>query len=105
MTTQPDVYQIRINDLPGEVREIARLIGLAPALKLVTEYSGEMVYIPKYEAITRALRNKAILAEATGKNYKELARKFNLTTRVIRTIIREEKRKNTQSGESNERTV
>ena len=92
MTTQPnmnepDKYQIRISDLPGEIQVIAKLIGLNPTLKLAARYSGEALYIPKYDAITRAVRDRAIKAESTGANHKELARKFNLTSRIIRKII------------------
>lgn len=92
MTTQPDMnepdkYQILISDLPGEIQVIAKLIGLNPTLKLAARYSGEALYIPKYDAITRAVRDRAIKVEFTGTNHKELARKFNLTSRIIRKII------------------
>ena len=88
---ESDKYQIRISDLPGEIREIALLIGLKSTLKLVTEYGGESVYLPKYDAVTKAVRNRAILEEFNGSNIKELAMKFNLTARYIRTIINEAK--------------
>lgn len=88
---EPGKYKIRISDLPGEVREIAKLIGLEPTLKLANEYSGETIYIPKYDAITRAVRDRAIRAESTGTNQRELAKRFNLTSRVIRQIIKENK--------------
>lgn len=86
---QPETYEIKISDLPGEIREIAKLVGLKPALKIATEYSGETVYIPKYDAITRAVRDRAIRAEFDGGNWKALARKFNLTTRLIRQIVQD----------------
>ena len=85
---ETDKYQIRISDLPGEVRAIAKLIGLKSTLKLVTEYNGDSVYIPKYDAIIRAVRDRAIRAEFNGANQKELARKFNLTSHTIRQIIK-----------------
>jgi len=85
---QPDKYQISINDLSGEVREIAKLIGLAPTLKLANEYGGETLYFPKYDAITRTVRDRAIRDGFTGTNYKELAKKFNLTQKRIRDIVK-----------------
>ena len=88
MTKQTDKYQIGINDLPGEIREMAKIIGLKSALKLVAEYGGESVYFHKYDAITRAVRDRAIRAEFNGTNQKELARKFNLTSHTIRQIIK-----------------
>ncbi|NOZ36836.1 MAG: hypothetical protein GXP11_01990, partial [Gammaproteobacteria bacterium] len=53
--------QIRISDLPGEVQNIAKIIGLKPVLNLVKQYGGESIYIPKYEAIIRTVRNRAII--------------------------------------------
>jgi Mor family transcriptional regulator len=48
------------------------------------------IYIPKYDAITRAVRNRVIKAEFTGNNHKELAKKYRVTQRHIRQIIQEE---------------
>ncbi|MBA3012949.1 MAG: DNA-binding protein [Proteobacteria bacterium] len=89
MEKVPDKYQLRISDLPGEIRAIAELIGLKATLKIASEYSGETIYIPKHDSITRAVRDRAIREEYTGANHKELAKKFNLTTRIIRKIIDE----------------
>lgn len=80
-------HEIRVSDLPGEIREIAKLIGLNSAMKLARIYGGDFVYIPKYESITRPVRDRAILAEYNGQNLKELAIKFNLSIRYVRTII------------------
>ena len=85
---ESDKHQIRINDLPGEVQNIARVIGLKPVLNLVKQYGGDSIYIPKYEAIIRTVRNRAIIAEFNGSNLNDLARKYNLTKRYLREIMK-----------------
>jgi Mor family transcriptional regulator len=72
-------YDIKIDDLPPEFREIAEHIGLEPALRLVEIRAGEGVYVPKPEKICRAARDRAIRAEFDGRNYRDLARKYGLT--------------------------
>ncbi len=67
---------------------MANLIGFKATLLLAVEYSGECVYFPKYSAVTRAARDRAINEEFTGANIKELSRKFNLTPRYIRKIVK-----------------
>ena len=80
-------YDIQIDDLPPDFREIADTIGLGPALKLVAARGGEGIYIPKVEKVCRAARDRAIRAEFTGANYRELARKYDLTVVWIRAIV------------------
>jgi len=86
--------KLRISDLPGEIQNIAKVIGLKPALKLVMQYGGGEIYIPQYKTITRAVRNRAIMIKFNGTNHKELAQKFGLTLRYIRSILKEASGKN-----------
>jgi Mor family transcriptional regulator len=99
MTMQPDdqnqvddsaKHPIRLSDLPGEIRTIANLIGLNQVLKLANEYGGTSIYVPKFDAITRAVRDRVIKAEFTGNNHKGLAKKYKLTQRHVRKIIEKE---------------
>jgi Mor family transcriptional regulator len=109
MATQPDEilekeadkYQIRISDLHGEVRAIAKLIGLKAALQLASEYGGESIYIPKNQAITRIVRNRAICEEFNGSNCQELARKYRMTTRYIRDILKKKNKYKTKEQQLN----
>lgn len=82
-----DQYDIQLDDLPPDFRDIAETIGLDPALKLVKARGGEGVYVPKVEKVYRAARDRAIRAEFTGANYRELARKYDLTVVWIRAIV------------------
>ncbi len=84
---------IIIDDLPDDIRNIAELIGLDACLKLVKTYSGEQIYFPKYDSITRKQRNRDIYDQfLSGKGYEELAHKYNLTVSSTREIINEERR-------------
>lgn len=80
-------YPINIEDLPGEVQHIVNLIGLKTTFKLINEYGGESIYLPKLETISRLVRDNMIRKEYTGSNLKELSAKFKLTTRHLRTIV------------------
>lgn len=78
---------IRIEDLPPEFRAVAEEIGLSAAVRLVRARGGEEVYVPKEDSVSRAARNRAILAEFNGKNYRELARRYDLTVKTIRQVV------------------
>ncbi len=82
-------YDIKIEDLPPDYKEIAQAIGLDAALALVAARGGEAVYIPKADKVARLARNRAIRAEFTGDNHRQLARKHNLTVVMIRNILQD----------------
>ena len=84
-----DQFDIQIDDLNPDFREVAETIGLEPALKLVQARGGEAVWIPRLEKICRAARDRAIRAEFNGHNFRELARKYRLTVVWIRNIVGE----------------
>lgn len=76
-----------LDDLTGDHRELAEIIGLEAFKALVKNYSGTYIYIPKAEGITKPLRNKLIREEFDGGNYNELARKYGLTVITVRDIV------------------
>lgn len=80
-------YDIRPGDLPPEYREIAEAIGMDAALTLVRIRGGEGIYVPKFEKISRAARDRAIRAEFNGANHRELARRHGLTVSWIYVIV------------------
>ncbi len=92
MMKQHDQYQIGLNDLPSELREVARIIGLGAAIKLIHEFSGTQIYVPKYETIVRPVRDRAIKAEFDGSNIKTLAGKYGMSTRHLRAILKKQKK-------------
>ena len=74
--------------LSGEQRELAEIIGIDAYRKLVMNYRGTNLYIPKWESILKEVRNKEIRKSFTGSNYLELARKYELSEMPIRRIIK-----------------
>lgn len=84
---------VRLEDLEEEQRDVAGLIGLDNYKKLMAEYGGVSIYIPKADRLERLERNDRIKAEFDGYNFRELAVKYGLTEVSIRSIVSEEVRK------------
>lgn len=82
---------INIDELPEVYQTLAMLVGIEDMLKIAEVFGGgESIYFPKIESIHRSVRNRAIIAEFNGYNFKALARKYGLTEMAIRAIVREE---------------
>ena len=78
---------IRLDDLTGNQREIAELIGLDNYIKLSKRYGGDSsIYIQKYSEIVKAARNREIRKKYNGYNVRQLARMYNLSEQHIRLI-------------------
>ena len=88
MKTLTDIAQ-----LDGEQRELAEIIGLEAYRKLADSYAGCTIYVRKPEEITKKLRNAEICEKFDGKNYRELARDYQLSESSIRKIVRRVGRK------------
>ena len=94
MKQKPTHINVSIDDLPDECRQIADVIGLDGLLALSAKLGGERIYIPLPERLATAARNRAIRAAFNGRNYHELAIRYGLTVRWIRSIVSE---KNSES--------
>ena len=79
--------KVRLEDLDQEQQEVAELIGLENYKKLMAEYGGVSIYIPKADRLERLERNDKIRAEFTGYNFRDLAVKYGLTEVSIRSIV------------------
>ncbi|MBU8910669.1 MAG: hypothetical protein KOO65_05315 [Desulfobacterales bacterium] len=71
---------------------LIEIVGLSTAKKLVEVFGGDAFYFPKVESVIRIARNRRIYKEFTGYNHKELATRYNLTTRYIREVVHEQRR-------------
>lgn len=78
---------VSLDQLAGDQRELAETVGLEAYRKLVANYGGMHVYICKSETILRELRNAEICNEFDGFNYRELAKKYNLSEKTVREIV------------------
>lgn len=79
--------EIRLEDLSEGQQEVAALIGPENFRKLMEVYGGAYLYIPKTDRLERMERNERIRAEFDGYNFRELARKYDLTEITIRSIV------------------
>lgn len=79
--------RVRLEDLDQEQQEVAELIGLDSYKKLMAEYGGMSIYIPKADRLERMERNDKIRSEFDGYNFRELAMKYGLTEVSIRSIV------------------
>lgn len=84
-----DVQNINLDDLPEDCRQIAEVIGLEALVRLVKAYGGETLYLPKADRLAIGARNREIRKNFNGRNYRELARRYNLTETWIREIVAE----------------
>ena len=82
--------ELKMEDIADEQqRSLAELIGIENYKKLVEVYGGSSIYIYKRDGFLRQLRDKNIKAEFKG-DYRELARKYNLSEVAIRNIVGED---------------
>nr|DAZ25998.1 MAG TPA: Mor transcription activator family [Caudoviricetes sp.] len=78
--------ELQLDDLPEPYRTIAEICGVEDTIQLAKIFSGEQVYFPKYDTVYRPLRDKKIIEEFDGYNFKRLAKKYGLTENAIRKI-------------------
>lgn len=77
-----------IEQLPGDIRRIAEVIGVEAALALAKEFRGTYLYIHNLDDLFREIRNKDIRkAYTSGKPVRSLAIKHRLTERQIWNIL------------------
>lgn len=73
--------------LIGEQRELAETIGLDAYKKLVKNFGGSHLYIPKAETVLKNIRNAEILKKFNGSNHKKLSREYNISENTVRNIL------------------
>lgn len=85
MSQQPQ-KQIRLEDLFGNQRDIAEIIGIDKYIELTKTFGGDNIYIQKYSEVCKIQRNSEIRDKFNGYNSEELAREYDLTERYVRMI-------------------
>lgn len=84
---------IELGDLPFTYQQIARVIGIENSIKLGKELGGEQFYLPKLDICLSRVRERKIVEEFHGDNYRELGRKYGVTSFWVRKIIQKHRRK------------
>lgn len=75
----------------SETHELAQVIGLENLLAISRFYDRTMLSVPRGLELSRDIRNAEIRKLASEYNQRDLARRFGLTERQIRTILHEQK--------------
>ena len=79
-----------IDKLPGDLREVAEIVGVENTLALVERFGGTYILVPKCEGLLREIRDNKIRAlyDAGKSDIRALAIKFQLTDRTISAILK-----------------
>lgn len=91
--------KITRDDLDGDMQDVADIVGIEKAKKLMEMFSGDTLYFPKIESVIRAIRDSRIYQDFDGYNLRDLSRTHNLSTRQLRVIIQEQRKKKPKSGQ------
>lgn len=81
-------------DLDGDLQDVADILGVEAAKKLLVMFSGGTLYVPKVESVVRSIRDRRIYQAFNGENFRALALSYQLTTRQIRVIVQEQRSRN-----------
>lgn len=84
--------KVSVEDFPGEYQAIVKRLGVTLALELIKERGGTNVYVPVYDCVTSAARNRLLREDFNGRNYQELAVKYGISEVWVRRIIDGERR-------------
>lgn len=70
------------------VQELLEVLSVEAVYNLLKTYGGAPICLPKFDSFLKIERNEKIRDEFyKGAKYKELARKYNLSTKQIHVII------------------
>lgn len=83
--------KLTMEQLHGNQREYAEVIGLEAYKKLVMKYGGSSIYIGKADDASRADRDEEIYRRFNGKNALALAHVYGLAEKTIRDIVRQQR--------------
>ncbi|MGN0574661.1 MAG: Mor transcription activator family protein [Ruminococcus sp.] len=88
---------VSLEQLRGDQKELAELIGLEAYKKLISSYAGSFLYIQKIDSILKDVRDDEIREKFDGGNYGALAREYNLAEATVRDIVAEKRKQLRQS--------
>ncbi|EBA4495604.1 Mor transcription activator family protein [Salmonella enterica] len=77
-----------LKEMVGMENDIAEQIAVAVANRMMHAWGGQTVYLPKGMIFMTSARDYQIWQECDGRNYRELAKKYNLTLQWIYTVVK-----------------
>lgn len=88
MNTDDIVSGLSADDLPGDLRLIADVVGVENTVKISNAFRGCSLYIRNIDTIIKGRRNSEIRkAYDKGERVIDIALKHNLSTRQIENIL------------------
>lgn len=86
--------------LPDVYKQLTELIGYENMLTLIAHYGGTPLYVPKLDALQKALRDDHLMSDyAAGRTPDQLAHKYNLSVVQVYEIIKNMNRKSGMTGD------
>lgn len=79
--------ELKISDLPDQFEYMAKIIGIDNMKLLIKEFGGTTLYFPTEKKIYKSARDRQIISEFNGLNYKYLAIKYDMSESYIRSIV------------------
>ena len=84
---------ITLENLNGNQKDLAEVIGIEAYIKLVKRYGGDDIYIAKEDKLLAMIRDEEIYNKFNGGNHEQLAHEYRLAVRTIYDIINRESEK------------
>lgn len=81
------IKDVQLDDIPAVYKSIATAIGAESFVRMAMVTGGLTIYIPKADTLIQAARDRKIIKEFNGSNYRELALKYNLSETWVRQVI------------------
>ena len=78
---------LKKEDIPESLKDIVDEIGIDNFIRLCRLCGGISLYIPTENSLSKPIRNRVIRESFDGGNYKELARKFDISEVQVRKIV------------------
>ncbi|WP_244259592.1 Mor transcription activator family protein [Escherichia albertii] len=77
-----------LKETVGMEDDIAEQIAVAVANRMMHAWGGQTIYLPKGTIFMTSARDYKIWQECDGRNYRELAKKYNLTLQWIYSVVK-----------------
>ncbi|MDK9603481.1 Mor transcription activator family protein [Lelliottia wanjuensis] len=77
-----------LHEMVGMEDDIAQQIAVAVANRMMHAWGGQTIYLPKGMVFMASARDYKIWQECDGRNYRELAKKYNLTLQWIYSVVK-----------------
>jgi len=88
---------LKPGDLPGDLRDVAELIGMATAVRLAEKLGGAHLYVPQAESAFASAK-KRYISENRNRSVRDLSRETGYSERQVYRILEELKEEDKQAS-------